>query len=143
MKHRENKLTRQQIIYWAQLFAAIAIAALFETGIIPKGSLATYNISNYVIEVAGILLALGLIPLATKRFGISMKKVEKADEETYLNTCRRELEIRQTLLFVVLIINTILYYGSGQSHMVYWALIGFVAYIFGYPANKYLHREEE
>ena len=143
MKNKENKLVRQQIIYWTLLFVAIVTALLFETGVMAKGGLAIYNINNYVIEVAGILMALALIPLTVKRFSSSMKKVENADDETYLTTCRRELEIRMALLFVVLMTNTGLYYGSGQEHMVYWALIGLVAYIFGYPTNKYLHREEE
>ena len=143
MKNRENKLVRQQIIYWTLLFVAITTAILFETGAMCEGGLAIYNINNYVIEVAGILLALALIPLANKRFSSSMKKMENADDETFLNTCRRELEIRMALLFVVLMTNTGLYYGSGQQHMVYWALIGLVAYIVGYPTNKYLHRDKE
>ena len=143
MKNIENKLVRQQIIYWTLLFVAITTAILFETGVMSEGGLAIYNINNYVIEVAGILLALALIPLANKRFSSSMKKVENADDATFLNTCRRELEIRIALLFVVLMTNTGLYYGSGQQHMVYWALIGLVAYIFGYPTNKYLHRDKE
>ena len=143
MKNKENKLIRQQIIFWALLFVAIITVALFETGVMSKGGLATYNINNYIIEVTGILLALGLIPLTAKRFSSSMKKVENADDATFLATCRRELEIRLALLFVVMMTNIGLYYGSGQRHMVYWALIGLAAYIFGYPMNKYLHREKE
>ncbi len=139
----KNKLTRQKTIFWILLLVAAITILLFETGTLPKGGLATYGTNGYIIEVAAILLAIVLIPLAGKKFSNSMKKAKNADDETFFKTCRRELEIRIALLFVVMMTNIGLYYGSGNEDMIYWALIGFVAYIFSFPSNKYLHREKE
>lgn len=143
MKNRENKLVRQQVLFVILLIIAAATVALFEAGVLNSGGLATYDTNRYIIEVAAILLTIGLIPLAGKRFGVSMKKVKDADDETFLKTLCRELEIRLALLFVVLMTNIGLYYGSGNKNMIYWVLIPFVAYILAFPIKKYLDREKE
>jgi len=143
MKNNENKLARQQALFVILLVIAAATVALFEAGVLNSGGLATYDTNRYIIEVAAILLTIGLIPLSGKKFNVCMKKVKNADDETFLKTLRRESEIRLALLFVVLMINIGLYYGSGNKNMIYWVLIPFIAYMFGFPFKKYLDREKE
>lgn len=137
-----NKLKRQQIMFWMLLLVAAATILLFQMGMLPTGGLAVYDTNRYIIDVAVIFLTIGLIPLAIKRFGKSMERVQGADDETFLNTYRRESEIRLALLFVVMMLNIGLYYGSGNENMVYCALAGFVAYIFSFPSNKAIQRAE-
>lgn len=131
-----NKLTRQKTIFWILLLIVAATILLFETGILQKGGLTTYNTNRYIIDVTVIFLTIGLIPLARKKFGKSMEKAKNADEETLLKTYRRESEIRMALLFVVMITNIGLYYGSGNESMIYCALAGLVTYLLSYPSNK-------
>ena len=138
-----NKLARQQTIFWILLLTAAATIFLFETGILQKGGLSTYNNNRYIIDVTVIFLTIGLIPLARKKFGKSMEKVKNADDETILKTYRRESEIRLALLFVVIITNIGLYYGSGNESMIYCALAGLVAYTLSYPSNKEMQRAKE
>lgn len=125
------------------MLVAATTIILFETGILPKDVWATYSTNSYITEVTAILLAIALIPLANKRFSSKMKNAKEADDETFLKTCRRELDIRLLLLFAVMLTNITLYYISGDDNMIYWALIGILAYIFGYPLNQYQHREKE
>lgn len=139
----KNRLARQQTLFWTLLLVAATTIILFETGILPKDGWATYSTNSYITEVTAILLAIALIPLANKRFSSKMKKAKEADDETFLKTCRRELDIRLVLLFAVMLTNITLYYISGDDNMIYWALIGILAYIFGYPLNQYQHREKE
>ena len=139
----KNRLARQQTLFWTLLLVAATTIILFETGILPKDVWATYSTNSYITEVTAILLAIALIPLANKRFSSKMKNAKEADDETFLKTCRRELDIRLLLLFAVMLTNITLYYISGDDNMIYWALIGILAYIFGYPLNQYQHREKE
>ena len=141
---KENKLIRQQTIYWALLLVAAMTIALFETGLLPKGSLECYDGTiRYIIDTAVFMLTIGLIPLAAKKFDKSIEKVKNCDDETLLKTYRRESEIQLALLFVVMIINIGAYYGSGNESMIYCALAGFIRYIFCFPTNKGIERAKE
>lgn len=141
---KENKLTRQQIIYWTLLLVTAATIALFETGVLPKGSLECYDgTTRYIIDTIVILLTIGLIPLAAKKFNKSIEKVKNCDDDTLLNTYRRESEIQLALLFVVMMINIGAYYGSGNESMIYCALAGFIRYIFCCPTSKGIERAKE
>ena len=88
------------------------------------------------MEVATIFLTFGLIFLAIKAYSIRMKQVKESDDETLTATCRRMMEIRLALLFVVIIINIGLFYGTGGENMLYCALAGLMAYIYSYPGDK-------
>lgn len=141
MKNEENKLVRQQIIYWALLFVTVATIVLFEAGMLPTGGLTCYDgTSRYIIDATVFLLTIGLIPLAAKMFDKSIEKVKDCDDEVLLKAYRRESEIQLALLFVVMMINVGAYYGSGNESMIYCALAGFVRYIFCFPSNKGVQR---
>ena len=76
---KENRLIRQQTIYWALLLVAAMTIALFETGLLPKGGLECYDGTiRYIIDTAVFMLTIGLIPLAAKKFDKSIEKVKTA-----------------------------------------------------------------
>ena len=127
-----NSFPRQKKIFYALLLIAAATAALFETGVLPKGGLT----AGYTMEVATIFLTFGLIFLAIKAYSIRMKQVKESDDETLTATCRRMMEIRLALLFVVIIMNIGLFYGTGGENLLYCALAGLMAYIYSYPGDK-------
>lgn len=140
----KNNLSRQQAIYVILLLIAVATIALFEAGVLPTGGLKCYDgTTRYIIDATVFLLTIGLIPFAAKKFDKSIEKVKNCDDETLLNTYRRESEIQLAMLFVVMIINIGAYYGSGNESMIYCALAGFVRYIFCFPSNKGVQRAKE
>ena len=140
----KNNLSRQQAIYVILLLIVAATIALFETGVLPTGGLKCYDgTTRYIIDAIVFLLTIGLIPFAAKKFDKSIEKVKNCDNETLLNTYRRESEIQLALLFVVMIINIGAYYGSGNESMIYCALAVFVRYIFCFPSNKGVQRAKE
>ena len=144
MNNTKNNLSRQQTIYVILLLIAAATITMFETGVLPTDGLTCYDGTfRYFIDAAVLLLTIGLIPLAAKKFDKSIEKVKNSDNETFLKTYRRESEIQLALLFVVIMINIGTYYGSGNESMIYCALAGFVRYLFCFPSNKAMQKAKE
>ena len=127
-----NTFPRQKKIFYILLLIIAATVTLFETDVLPQGGVT----AGYTIEVAALFLTFGLIFMAIKGYSIKMKRAKESDDATLLSTCCRASEIRLALLFVVMMTNIGLFYGTERENMLYCALAGLMAYIYSYPANK-------
>ena len=135
-----NIVSRQQKIFFAFIVIVAATILLFETGIMPKGGLSIQSSVRYFVEVAGVFITIGLIPLSVKRFNSAIAAASHSDDESFVKIYRRECEIRMMLLFVVIMANIGIYYATDNNSALYCALTGGLAYLFSFPKNK--SREE-
>ncbi len=127
-----NTFPRQKKIFYILLLIIVATIAIFETGVLPQGGIT----AGYATEVAAIFLTFGLIFIAIKGYSLKIKRAKESDDATLLTICSRAIEIRLALLFVVMMMNVGLFYGTNCENMLYCALAGAMAYIYSYPANK-------
>ena len=132
-----------QKLFWLLLLTATATAALFETGILTRGTIAADATTRYFLDVAGVLLTIGLIPLALKRFSSATSAAKESDDATFAQTYCRESGIRLALLFAVTTTNIGLYYGTGNNGALYCALAGAALYIYSFPRKRTMQRMRE
>lgn len=129
----KNVLFKQQCLFWILLFVVIITVILFETGVLYVNGVVGNGQLGYFIDVIGILITIGLIPLALKKFSNSIDQAKKCNNDDFIRIYRRESEIRLALLFVVVMVNVGLYYGAANEGALYCALAGLAAFIYGYP----------
>lgn len=137
MEKREA-LKKARLTFWMQAAMTIAIIALFETGFIAKDSISLTPTLQYTTEVAGVILTIALIPLAIKGFSTLMQRATERRIPHFNEYFYVKSNARLSILFTVTIMNTALYYGTGNNSAFYCALLGIAATIYSYPTQRQL-----
>jgi hypothetical protein len=138
--NRDNVVKPLRFNFITSIFAAIIAVAAFETGYLTKGALAM-NLTNedlYYVEVCTVMLTIAIIPFALKGFSRAMKKGMDLNKTEQLNLYSKRSLLRIFLLFIALIINIFVYYGTEYKGAMYCAIISFGALLYSYPTGKVL-----
>lgn len=144
----EKKIGRLlRILKWEYVLAwvvCLGVVALYETDVLPQGTLVDDGKTGYMLQVFGILLAVALIPLTLKYFALILKRnVLTLDVERALIGYRRLNEIRLSLLMVPALINLTAYYATLSSSGLLCAGMVALAACFCVPGSGRLTAELE
>ena len=138
--NRDNVLKGLKFNFATSIFAALIAVATFETGYLTKGALTPFidEESLYYIEVSAIMLTMAIIPLALKGFSRAMAKGTSLDNMAYLKLYNKKSLQRMFLLFIALVTNIFVYYGTEYDGAMYCAILSFGALLYSYPTGKVL-----
>ena len=139
---KERILKSLRFNYIVAFIAALIIVVAFEGEYLYKGALAMVleAKSIYMLQVTGVMVTIGLIPLALKGFTRSLEKVRGKSEPEILKTFNRMSLIRISLLFVVIVLNSFIYYGINYEGAMYCTIFGYGALIYSYPTRATLNQ---
>lgn len=135
MTHKE-RLKKAKRYFWGMTIFFILFVALFESNLVAHGFITLSPTARYIADVAGILLTIGLIPLALKGFSRGVKKALNAEGNNLARQYSRLCIMRMSIIYTVIIINAILYYGTENSGAFYCCLFGIASFIYSYPAGN-------
>ncbi len=138
--NRENVLKGLKFNFATSIFAALIAVAAFETGYLTKGALTPFidEESLYYIEVSAIMLTIAIIPFALKGFSRAMAKGTNLDNMAHLKLYNKKSLQRMFLLFIALVVNIFVYYGTEYDGAMYCAILSFGALLYSYPTGKVL-----
>lgn len=123
-------------LFW---IACLMLVVLYEWDILPQGVLAGDARMEYVLEVAGILMAVALIPLSLRLFSLSLTKyVRRLALEQALKSYRRWNEVRIALLAVPALLNLSVYYWTLDTTGLLCGGMVLVAALFCIPTRERL-----
>lgn len=112
----------------------ILLVCLYEADILPQGIFVGDVQTGYILQVSGILLAVGLIPLALRLFSLSLTRYVRLLALTdALKSYRRWNEVRIGLLLVAALINFSVYYWTMDTTGLLCAGMVLVASLFCIP----------
>ena len=137
---RKSVLKSLQINFTTAVFAAIIAVAAFETGYITKGvmGLAFSDNDLYYFEMGTILLTMALVPIALKSFSRTMKRANSANSQEALKLYYKSSLLRIFLLFIPLVANIFIYYGTEYDGALYCGIVSLAALIYSYPSGRVL-----
>ena len=137
---RDSVLKGLRFNFATSIFAALIAVAAFETGYLTKGALTPFidEESLYYIEVSAIMLTMAIIPFALKGFSRAMAKGTSLDNMAYLKLYNKKSLQRMFLLFIALVVNIFVYYGTEYDGAMYCAILSFGALLYSYPTGKVL-----
>lgn len=139
----QTLLRHLRIEYFALLAVSLLIVLLYECGVWEKGLLAQDPQTEYAAQTLGIILTMGLIPLAIKGFVTILKKrILPLPAQEALKPYLLWSEVRIALLWVVVIISLPVYYGSSDIGL-YCAIVGALASLYCFPTKTLIKRELE
>ncbi len=138
--NRDNVLKGLKFNFATSIFAALIAVAAFETGYLTKGALTPFidEESLYYIEVSAIMLTMAIIPFALKWFSRAMAKGTSLDNMAYLKLYNKKSLQRMFMLFIALVVNIFVYYGTEYDGAMYCAILSFGALLYSYPTGKVL-----
>ncbi len=136
---KEEALKKTRILFWGQAIVAALLIVLFESGLINRENIEMAPGTQYIIEVAGVMLTLILIPLAIKGFSAQMARATKNKIPHFINYYYNKSNARTSILFIVVMMNTVLYYSLGNNSSFYCGLLGIAAAIYSYPTKATLN----
>ena len=138
--NRDNVLKGLKFNFATSIFAALIAVAAFETGYLTKGALTPFidEESLYYIEVSAIMLTMAIIPFALKGFSRAMAKGISLDNMAYLKLYNKKSLQRMFMLFIALVVNIFVYYGTEYDGAMYCAILSFGALLYSYPTGKVL-----
>ncbi len=129
-------LQGEYILLWV---LPLLLAALYETGVMTEGLYADDAQVDYILQTAGILLAIGLIPVSLRLFSLSLVKyVKNLSLPDALKSYRRWSEVRIGLLLVAVLVNLSAYYLTLNNTGVLCALMALAASLFCVPTRQRL-----
>lgn len=138
--NRDNVLKGLKFNFATSIFAALIAVAAFETGYLTKGALTPFidEESLYYIEVSAIMLTMAIIPFSLKGFSRAMAKGTSLDNMAYLKLYNKKSLQRMFMLFIALVVNIFVYYGTEYDGAMYCAILSFGALLYSYPTGKVL-----
>lgn len=119
---------------------AVIIAAVFEIGLVSKGLISEVS-TVYIMEVIGVVISLGLIPLSLKGFKKVVSRVADKKSDRKANFYMIIAGLRLLAFFVVIEYGVMLYYLINDSIGLYCALIGVVCSLFCFPSVSQVESE--
>lgn len=143
MEKTINQLLRclqiEYILFWV-LVALTAI--LYETNVMPQGVFVDDSRTAYMLEVLGVLLAVGLIPLSLRLFSLSLVRcVKQRALADAIVSYRRWSEIRLALLLVPALLNLSVYYWTLETTGLLCAAMVMVGSLFCVPGKQRIMSE--
>lgn len=119
---------------------AVIIAAVFEIGLISKGLI--FEVSTiYTMEVIGVVISLGLIPISLKGFKKAVSRVSEKKPNRKVVFYMFIAGLRLLAFLVVIEYGVLLYYLVNDTIGLYCALIGFICSIFCFPSVSQVESE--
>ena len=143
MKEKIQQLVRVLKIEYALLWVlALGLVLCYELGLFTEGALAGDARMEYILQTAGILLVIGLIPFSLRLFSLSLvKRIQDLPLEEAMKSYRRWSEIRLALLAVPVLINLSFYYMTLNTTGLFCALMALIASLFCVPTTHRLVSE--
>ena len=143
MEKEIARLLRCLKIEFALLWVlCVILVVLYECDILPQGILADDARTGYMLQVLGILLAVGLIPLSLRLFSLSLTKyVRTLPLVEALKSYRRWNEVRVCLLLVAALINLSVYYWTMDTTGLLCTGMVLVASLFCVPGRERMMSE--
>lgn len=138
-----KKMSVKLMAMWISMYLiAGIIALLFEIGPM-KGMAVTAPKVIYVLQVAGVLAALALIPLALRGF---KKMVDRLDEKEYPEEKIEKIYmtcsvLRLAAFLLVIEFGVVLYYLLNDTIGLYIAAIGAICSMFAIPTKAGIEHE--
>ena len=127
-------IKRLRADFFGILMLALLLGGLYETGFFIEGEYAGDGQMDFLLNLVGIVLALGMIPMALKL--LSFKTVKQRFilvEDKALNSYLFWSEIRLAMLAVSLLLNLSFYYQTLNTSCSGCALITAFAFFFCWP----------
>lgn len=134
--------------YYVAFISTLLIIVAFESKHLYKGALRQCLSEDtiYTLEIAAVMLTIGLIPLALKLFSRNLEKAKAKGNAEVMKKFGKMGLLRIALLFIVIVANAFIYYGIGYEGAMYCGLLGYGAMIYSYPTketlNNYLNKNE-
>lgn len=134
--------------YYVAFISTLLIIVAFESKHLYKGILRQCLSEDtiYTLEIAAVMLTIGLIPLALKLFSRNLEKAKAKGNAEVMKKFGKMGLLRIALLFIVIVANAFIYYGIGYEGAMYCGLLGYGAMIYSYPTketlNNYLNKNE-
>lgn len=143
MKERiKNLLLVQKIMYIAFWTIPLWFMVLYETGICTKGIHSGNVQMEYILQSAGILLTIGLIPFALRIFSINLvKRIKEYPLERALASYRLWSDVRLFLLAVPAILNFSFYYLTLNTTGLFCGVMALAASLFCVPTENRIKNE--
>lgn len=133
------RLKAEYALLWA---LPLLLAALYESDVLPRGIYAGHPQAEYLLQTAGILLAVLLIPLSLRLFQLSLTRyVRQLPLAEALRGYRRWSEVRLCLLLVAALSNLTVYYWTLSTTGLLCAGMVMVATLFCVPGRKRMEDE--
>ncbi len=110
------------------------IALVFEMGWLPTGVVKS-DTTNYMLQIAGILCSLALIPISLKGFHLSSKMMDDKPFEERVRIYKLISNLRIFAFFLVIEFGIVLNYLIDDTVGLYCAGIGFICSLFCFPTN--------
>lgn len=142
----EKKISRLLCVLEVEFALFWILAAvwcvLYETDVLLQGSLVGDARAEYILQTVGILLAVGLIPLSLRMFGLSLTRyVRRLSLPEALVSYRRWCEIRLALLLAPVLFNLTVYYSTFNLTSLLCVGMLLVASLFCVPGRGRMMRE--
>ena len=138
--NKERIIKSLRLNYFVALISTFIIIIAFESKFLYKGALrgVISEDSAYNLEIAAVILTIGLIPLALKSFSRSMEKAKAKGYAEVMKKFSKMSLLRIALLFSAIVANAFIYYGINYEGALYCGLIGYGAMIYSYPTMETL-----
>ena len=136
---REETIRKTRILFWVQTACMACMATLFESGMLAKGSITPAPTARYIIDVAGVMLTITLIPLALKGFSTLIKREIERKNPHFIEFFHAKSTARLSILFAAIMMNIVLYYGTGNESALYCGILAVGAFIYSYPTMATLN----
>ena len=139
IKHLLNTLKGEYILLWT---LPAALVGLYEAGIFAEGIYAGDVRTDYILQCAGILLTVCLIPFSLRLFNLNLvKRVRELPLMDALRSYRRWSEIRLFLLLVPVLMNLSFYYLTLNTTGLFCSLMALIASLFCVPTRNRILNE--
>lgn len=120
----------------------LCLIPLYETNILEQGVYAGDERMSYILHTVGILLAVGLIPLALKLFSLSLvTRISQLSIDEALKSYRKWSEVRLGLLLIPAVLNLSFYYITLNTTGIFCASMALLASLFCVPDKNKLLKE--
>ena len=138
MKEKIQRMVRVLQMEYALLWIlTLGVVLCYELGLFMEGAYAGDAMMEYVLQTAGILLVIGLIPFSLRLFSLSLvKRIQTLPLAEAMKSYRRWSEIRLALLVVPVLINLSFYYLTLNTTGLFCAVMALLASLFCVPGYK-------
>lgn len=143
MKQKIKRLLLLLQLEYALMWTLIILSfVLFECDILPQGVFVGDARADYVMQTAGILLAISMIPFSLRMFSLSLTRyVRQQSLPDALVSYRRWSEVRLAMLLASALFNTTAYYTTMNISGLLCAGMVLVASLFCIPNHRRLLKE--
>ena len=129
-------LRRLRLEFVAYVLLAVLLVVLYGTHSFAKGALAGHAGAVYAVESAGILLTIGITPLALRSYHKALIRMVYMDDDAARRRCYVKWnEIRLAMFVAIVLVNISVYYVTADNMCGYCALIGVIASLFCWPTS--------